>query len=288
VSLLDEQIRKARERARGIDPAGLVATDPATPPSVMASPDALADRRRLLAQTHGEDYSPLAFERLIAGDELQPVNYLAHGVVAARPVCRLVLNDSGGRLCGYATGFLFAPGVLLTNNHVFPNAASARLSLAEFDDELDVFDQPKVPVAFTLDPDQLFLTSPALDYALVAVEPRGDGGKPLADYGYLPLVDSPGKVVEGEWMTIIQHPAGGRKQVCVRENKLLTRTNDALWYSTDTLGGSSGSPVFNNDWQVVALHHKGVPETKDGKIQAVDGRDFDDRPSQQTDQRRVE
>jgi endonuclease G len=43
------------------------------------------------------------------------------------------------------------------------------------------------------------------------------------------------------------------------------------------LPGSSGSPVFNNDWFVVALHHSGVPEKKDGRIQTVDGTDYDSR-----------
>jgi endonuclease G len=43
---------------------------------------------------------------------------------------------------------------------------------------------------------------------------------------------------------------------------------------TDTTAGSSGSPVFNRFWQVVSLHHSGVPKkdsqgrtlTKDGKV----------------------
>ena len=43
---------------------------------------------------------------------------------------------------------------------------------------------------------------------------------------------------------------------------------------TDTSSGSSGSPAFNRFWQVIALHHSGVPKkdaqgrvlTKDGKI----------------------
>ncbi len=81
--------------------------------------------------------------------------------------------------------------------------------------------------------------------------------------------------MEGEWLTILQHPKGERKQLCVRENQLLRCDDDVLWYSTDTLGGSSGSPVLTNDWLVVALHHSGVPETRDGKWQTVDGRDYD-------------
>ena len=274
---LDQQIAKAQQRAQEIDLPSLLAIDPNTPPRDMASDADIADRKQLFLQTNGDNSQTRdAFERLIGGNDLQPVNYLAHGAVAAKPVCRLTLNDSKGRAAGYATGFLIAPTVLLTNNHVFPTKDSAVQSLAEFDFELDLLDQPKTSVFFGLSPDLLFLTSVDLDYSIVAVQPRSVSGVPLANYGYLPLLGSPGKVIEGEWMTIIQHPDAQRKQVCVRENKLLTRTDDVLWYTTDTLGGSSGSPVFNNDWQVVALHHKGIPETgPDGVWQTVDGRDYD-------------
>jgi V8-like Glu-specific endopeptidase len=30
-------------------------------------------------------------------------------------------------------------------------------------------------------------------------------------------------------------------------------------YATNTLGGSSGSPCFNFDWDLIALHHYGDP-----------------------------
>jgi endonuclease G len=46
-----------------------------------------------------------------------------------------------------------------------------------------------------------------------------------------------------------------------------------LHYRTDTSPGSSGSPVFNDQWEIVALHHSGVPK-KDaqGRILTRDGR----------------
>jgi len=57
--------------------------------------------------------------------------------------------------------------------------------------------------------------------------------------------------------------------VALRDNKVLAigtqpgqSGDDFLWYETDTLGGNSGSPVFNDQWQVVALHHAGVPALK--------------------------
>ena len=37
-----------------------------------------------------------------------------------------------------------------------------------------------------------------------------------------------------------------------------------MQYLTDTLGGSSGAPVFNEDWLVVALHHWGKTVDVDG------------------------
>ena len=90
---------------------------------------------------------------------------------------------------------------------------------------------------------------------------------PLSDFGCLPLIENNRKGIEGEWLTVIQHPEGKRKQVCVRENQLMKRDDDVLWYTTDTQPGSSGSPVFNNDWYVVALHHAGVPEKRNGEVQ---------------------
>jgi len=42
----------------------------------------------------------------------------------------------------------------------------------------------------------------------------------------------------------------------VRDNELLIAPGDAdlfLQYTTDTLPGSSGSPAFNKDWEVVGL-----------------------------------
>ena len=35
---------------------------------------------------------------------------------------------------------------------------------------------------------------------------------------------------------------------------------------TDTERGSSGSPVFNNDWKVIALHHAGKTEEDGGLV----------------------
>jgi len=231
--------------------------------------------KQLLAQTGDAERARAALERIIAGNDLDSINYLSKGLSVARSVCRIQLRDSQGNVQGFGTGFLIGPGVLMTNNHVFETPNTARNSLADFDYEVTANGRDKTPVFFGFDPNALFFTNQALDFTIIAIKSRSlDNARNLTDYGWLPLSATPGKADPGDYLTIIQHPAGERKQICVRENKLLKYDGNAAWYTTDTLGGSSGSPVFNRFWQVVALHHSGVPRknskgqwlTKDGKV----------------------
>lgn len=236
-------------------------------------------RLHFLSRSLGDEQLAIdTLERVLAGNELQSVNYLERGAIAARSVARIQIRQPNGTRRGWGTGFLIAPQVLITNNHVLPDNQWAAHSEAQFEYENNLNDEPIGPITFQLEPQRLFYTSKELDFTVVAVAPRTEDSQGLlSDFGYLPLLDTPGKSVEGEWLTIIQHPAGERKQVCVRENRLLKRADNVLWYTTDTLGGSSGSPVYSNDWFVIALHHSGVPEKHNGKIQTIDGQDFDPR-----------
>ena len=60
-------------------------------------------------------------------------------------------------------------------------------------------------------------------------------------------------------VNIIQHPNGLPKTIAIRNNLLTARSDTRLLYETDTDFGSSGAPVFNDQWDVVALHHYGAP-----------------------------
>src|SRR3569623_523622 len=175
--------------AEGVDTTALVEATKDQKPKDLAPPDAKAERREMLrrAQRGASD----AFERLIEGDELQPINYLPRGIVAARPICRLTVKDEGGNIREYATGFLIAPNVLLTTNHVFGKAGEAVNSIAEYDIERDVYDNLKKSQIFRLRPDQLFETSAEHDFSVVAVEAKSNDGLPLASYGFLPLIRTP-------------------------------------------------------------------------------------------------
>lgn len=235
--------------------------------------------QQLIAETGDQLRARQALERLLGGNDLTSINYLAKGLNAARAVCRIHLKNMMGETRGFGTGFLVAPGVLMTNHHVIRGIEDANGALAEFNYEFDIRGKEKSPVVFVILTDPPPIAVRHLDFCLVGVSSKSDDERyNLSDFGWLPLNPDPGKAIIGEYLTIIQHPGGERKQICVRENKLLRydHNGDTLWYATDTVAGSSGSPVFNNSWQVVALHRSGVPKTDaDGHWLTVDDKLWD-------------
>lgn len=231
----------------------------ATVPGQLETPERQA-LRTLQLQEGGRRASLSELERTIGSDDLVDLNYLLRGLDAARPVGRITIRDGGGRALGDATGFMITPTLMLTNQHVLPDTASAAASRVDFDCELDRLGFPRPTTTFAFDPGRFFIADAALDMAVVAVRAQPLKGEArLADFGWLRLSPELGKINVGEAITIIQHPNGRTKQVALRENRLLDITADHLTYESDTAPGSSGAPVFNDSWQVVALHHSGVP-----------------------------
>ncbi|MEJ7606323.1 MAG: serine protease [Bryobacteraceae bacterium] len=112
---------------------------------------------------------------------------------------------------------------------------------------------PWIPTFFETD------SKDDLDYTLIALGRALTAGATLADLGSCPLSGSSAKHSVGEPVNIVEHPDGDYKQVIVRENRIVHRGDTVLHYIADTERGSSGSPVFNDQWQVVALHHWGGP-----------------------------
>lgn len=153
-----------------------------------------------------------------------------------------------------------ADNILMTNNHVLDSLETALDSIAEFNYQEDENFMPCPTHTFRLDPEQFFITDKDLDFTLVAVKDNPSSEKQPTDFGHLQLIPTAGKILEGEYVSIIQHPKGGPKSVTVRENKVSSIFDDFIHYLTDTEPGSSGSPVFNDQWVVVALHHSGVPD----------------------------
>jgi endonuclease G, mitochondrial len=162
------------------------------------------------------------------------------------------------------------PSLLITNNHVLRSENDAERTVAEFNYQLTDSGDPLPVERFHLKPDVFFLTHGDLDFALVAVELQSANGTALTSFGYCPLLAAEGKSIVRDPVNIVQHPKGELKQIAIRNNPLLDLPEDPgldklAHYETDTEQGSSGSPVFNDQWEVIALHHSGVPRTNAAK-----------------------
>lgn len=215
---------------------------------------------------------PETLERIVGLTmDLQPWSFLPRGVRAGATVARISILRNGQEQ-PHATGFLVSPRLLLTNHHVFPNAETVRLCFLEFNAQVTIDNARDATIRYELDPDTFFTADKRLDYALVAVKPAADGRLPGEVFGWNRLVIEQGKIVVNDPVNVIGHPMGRLKEIAVRDNALVQRLEDFLHYRTDTEPGNSGSPVYNDQWEVVALHHQGVPNTdSQGRILRKDG-----------------
>ena len=183
-------------------------------------------------------------ERIVNTNDLLPVSFLEKGYEKAKMVGRITTKNSLG------TGFLIAPNIIMTNHHVLRNRDESTDSFIEFNYELDVDGHPKNSEFFSLDPNSLFITFPGLDFTIVAV--TGNPGNVL---GWIPLLRDPLTITRHERIYIVQHPNGRRKEIGIHDNKTSRILEHVFRYTTDTEPGSSGSPCFNRQWELVGIHH---------------------------------
>jgi V8-like Glu-specific endopeptidase len=222
-------------------------------------------------------FNPL--ERIIGQSHLMSSFFLPLGAERARAVGRIVTQ----RGAGVGTGFLISPQLLMTNNHVIESVGRAARCRVEFDYVRRFDGRIADTQVFDLRPGEFFLTSEDrdglnLDYTIVAVEAVNARGEELAARGSIPLNVATGEVTLAELANIIQHPGGDPQQVALRDNKVVESLEHFIRYEADTQPGSSGSPVFNDQWQLAALHHSGVPdEVSPGVYRLQDGGEWDTR-----------
>ena len=173
-------------------------------------------------------------------------------VAAERCVCRIEIPAGTPR----GTGFLVGRDIVLTNWHVAEYVQTMGLTpdqvVVRFDYKAEGGNQHPQGQACVLASDHLLDHSPVkdLDYALLRLaENAGDARGFLKPEPYDFPPDAP--------LFILQHPAGEPMIVqvgtIVSVNSLHKRVN----YTTNTTGGSSGSPCFTMGWSLVALHHYG-------------------------------
>ncbi|MDL5144160.1 trypsin-like serine peptidase [Bacillus atrophaeus] len=194
-------------------------------------------------------------EKIIGINNLMSIAWLTRGLELAKTVGRVNVPGSG-----YGTGFLISPDLLITNNHVISSVEEASRSFVEFNYELDWNGNLKPSRRFEVD-STVFRTNPELDYTIVKVK-----GNPGHEFGYVDLKDTATPNIN-ENVVIIQHPKARTKEIALTDNIVKDIVdNKFLHYTTDTENGSSGSAVFDTNWKLIALHHKGgqLPNSSGG------------------------
>jgi len=196
------------------------------------------------------------------------------------PVARLHEVADGVQPSGFGTGFLIAPNLLITNHHVFPSIVYAENCAANFLHEKDIAGRVLQGITFSLRPDIFFYNFEELDFALVYVDSNPvTGTQKLDSLGFLPLIATKGKVVKDRSLSIIQYPLGEYKKYAFEQN-VVTEIDDVkgiIQYTTDTQPAASGSPCFNEAWEVAALHYTGVPFKVNGQWMTKTGKVWDRR-----------
>lgn len=193
-----------------------------------------------------------------------PVGYkhLLRGLSCAESVCKI--TDASEEPWG--TGFLVSGAlihpdlgeapILVTNAHVVsPDPGVGKLlpeeARAAFDVTKSKDGEPLVLTGFK----SLWSSPPGnCDVTFLRF-----AGPTAAIAEPLDVARVPPPVVDGAYVYVIGHPAGGGLKFSIRGNDLLAYdAGDArVHYTAPTEGGSSGSPVFNQAWQLMAVHHAG-------------------------------
>ncbi len=212
---------------------------------------------------------PESLERNFSGERTFTINMIKRMVEKCAGIgC---VTDQTGRRLG--TGFLvqadilgFGSGdelVFVTNSHVISDSVEGAVSPAQawVTFELECAARGE-PVLHKVSAEVLFTSPPGepgiaavdhLDVTVVKLDTWPDGGVALRTNDSLPTVARKTRVF------VVGHPSGDALQLSLHDSELLDVCDKELLlhYRTPTEKGSSGSPVFNMNWEVVALHHAG-------------------------------
>ena len=207
-------------------------------------------------------------------------------------VCRIEFNEHAR-----GTGFLVGPDLVLTNYHVMEPLITGKLPSEQiacrFDYKVladgsrsegavarlhnnnwEVDGSPYSPAEAENQPDRELPTLDQLDYAVMRLE-RPIGREPIGanpssgapPRGWIELNGQP-LLEQGMPLLIAQHPAGSPLKLAFDTKSVIGVNGNGtrVRYATNTERGSSGSPCFSLDWQIVALHHLGDPSWKSPKF----------------------
>ena len=192
-------------------------------------------------------------------------------------VCRIEFPKGQAQ----GTGFLIAPNVVITNFHVMEDVINRNAAYSDvilrFDYQNLRDNEPSEGTEYYLSEKWLIDQSPylknnknglptidELDYALLRVDGEpgnntiGEPGSPIR--GWIKLPTKPDNFSPNTPLFILQHPNGKPLKLALDTDGIIdvNENGTRVRYKTNTEPGSSGSPCFNSNWDLVALHHMGI------------------------------
>lgn len=235
-----------------------------------------------------------ALERKIreANSDLEVVPWRTRLSEIETQVCRIEI--ASGWPPDFGTGFLLGPDVVMTNYHVMEKVIQGQISpknvtlrfdykvmadgttlnsgttyrLAEQDWLIDY--SKYSPLDSLVNTGEAVPLLDQLDYALLRVSGTpGDepvGGDANKDHkaparGWIKKPTNVHQFQPGTALFIMHHPDAAPLKLSLDTNAIIgiNHNKTRVRYKTNTEGGSSGSPCFNANWELVALHHSGDP-----------------------------
>lgn len=206
-------------------------------------------------------------------------------------VCRVEVGAGGG-MGGFGTGFLLGPDLLMTTYRVLQQIIEGVVKPQDVHFRFDyMMVENSVVNAGTLyglahdwlvdyspysqadlEPNNGLPNFDELDYVLMRLagepgrEPVGGGRveRDAVERGWIEVQARPSILRVGMPLFILQHPAGGPLKLTL-DNQALVGLNEnrtRVYYRTNTEPGSAGSPCFDENWNLVAMHHASDPNFK--------------------------
>ncbi|RZK21303.1 MAG: DUF4071 domain-containing protein [Pedobacter sp.] len=245
----------------------------------------ILQKYKLIKKGTQSSRSKIHLEKVFGEDSFKTYKWYAKGSDRCLAVARLGRDSSKG----FGTGFLLKGKalheslgeelVLLTNAHVISHDPAEKALRP--DEAVIIFEALDRDKEFK--PYEIIWSSPstALDVSILRFSKpeqqrltkltRKVEIYPVSQY--LPVIDPDS---DSQRIYIIGHPFGGTLQLSFQDNILLDHEDPKIHYRTPTEGGSSGSPVFNQQWDLIGLHHAGSAEmrclnNKPGEYEANEG-----------------
>jgi trypsin-like peptidase/tetratricopeptide repeat protein len=197
-------------------------------------------------------------ERVFGVDRFSSLDWYRRGLTRCAGVARIGHEPTRG----VGTGFLLMGAILhptlgeelflLTNSHVVSPGPEVPIAMRPADAFVTFEGLPGAErESWTVK--KLIFNSPIreLDATLLQLDRGVPGVEPYPIAPGLPDRDGKRRVY------VVGHPQGGGVSFSLHDNLLLDWDQRLVHYRTPTEPGSSGSPVFDDQWRLIAIHHAG-------------------------------